>query len=87
MSWLRDVPVCVVRAWHAAIPRVSAFQALDTVERTQIATGHATKAHGRRKIDEWVRLVNGGRSVRGIKASLNQVRQSGVAVRTVPRRA
>jgi len=87
MSWLRDVPVCVVRAWHAAMPRVRAFQALDAVEHTQIGTGHATKAHGKRRIDEWVRLVNAGRAVRGIKAGLHQVRQRGVAVRTVPKLA
>lgn len=87
MSWVRDVPVCLLRAWHSAMPRVRAFQALDAVEHTQIATGHSTKAHGRRRIDEWTRLVNGGRAVRGMKASLNQVRQRGIAVRTVPKQA
>jgi hypothetical protein len=76
MKWF-DMPLAVIRAFVAMLPRLEAEEALKTAQRVSVGTG-ATK-NGRAVIRGWERAARGGRS-RAVKPTPDQLADLGIGV-------
>lgn len=58
MDWFRT-PLCVLRAFIAAMPRLRAERSLERVGETLIGTGNMEKRYAERTLSAWEREASG----------------------------
>lgn len=84
VRWLTAIPMALVRAHAAMLPRLAAEESLLAVRRLSVGTGHLRADRVRSAIRGWETQARPhGRPARAQKASPHLMRGAGIGIRRV----
>lgn len=87
MRWLTAVPMCVLSALVAMLPRLESEESLLAAMRTAVGGGTLRQCDSQRVREGWERAAAGGQRRRARKASREELAAMGIQLTVVPRGA